>query len=82
VIGADAVGHSLGVTDANGFYQFSSDLTNRGGVWLKPGKLTSVVVPTGVNYEDSPWVDRSLALLITDDTRLDVELVRGPRTTH
>ena len=67
------LGRSWGATDANGFYRFSG-----GGVWLAPGKLTSVLVVTGNNYEDAIWFERSLEVLIADDTRLDVELVRRP----
>jgi len=64
------------VTDANGFYRFSGDLADRGGVWLAPGKPTSLLVVTGDVYEDGPWLSRSVEVLITDDTRLDVEIVR------
>jgi hypothetical protein len=49
-------------------------------VWLAPGKPTALLVVTGVNYEDAPWFERTLEVLITDDTRLDVALVRRPRT--
>ena len=45
--------HSWAKADSNGFYSFSGDLANGGGVWLSSGFLTAIGVQhTG--YQDPP----------------------------
>lgn len=67
--------HTWATADANGFYRFPGDLATGGGVWLSPGQPTSIIV-RGVNFEQQTWLGRNLDVLITGDTRFDVELVR------
>jgi hypothetical protein len=80
--------HTWATADSNGFYRFSGDLANGGGVWLSPGFLTAILVQhTG--YQDPPalpplrgpifhipdgpgWRE----VLIDGDTRFDIELAR------
>ena len=64
--------HTWATADANGFYSFSGNLANGGGVWLSAGKLTPVSVQAD-GYHD-PLGRREV--LIVGDTRLDFGLVR------
>jgi len=80
--------HSWSTTDSNGFYRFSADLENGGGVWLSSGFLTAIGVERA-GYQDPPglpplrgpmfhiptgpgWREVS----IDGDTRFDIQLVR------
>ena len=67
--------HTWATADADGFYRFPGDLATGGGIWLSPGQPTSIIV-RGMNFEQQPWLGRNLDVLITGDTRFDVELVR------
>jgi hypothetical protein len=67
--------HTWATADANGFYRFPGDLATGGGVWLSPGRPTSIIV-RGVHFEQETWLGRYLDVFITGDTRFDVELVR------
>jgi hypothetical protein len=66
--------HTWAIADANGFYRFPGDLATGGGIWLAPGRPTSIIV-RGMNFEQQPWLGRNLDVPITGDTRFDVELV-------
>jgi hypothetical protein len=80
--------HMFVLADDNGFYHFSGDLANGGGVWLTPGIPTDIAVG-GYNkdYEDPPGLPLSRRgagwreVLIDGDTRLDIELVRRAAAT-
>jgi hypothetical protein len=95
IAGADVYCEACGLTthtwaksDGNGFYTFSGDLANGGGVWLAPGFLTAISIQhTG--YQDPPGLpplrgpmfhipDGSgwREVLIDGDTRFDIQLVR------
>ena len=67
--------HTWATADARGFYRFPGDLAIGGGVWLSPGQPTAVSVG-GVDFEQQTWVGRNINVIMTGDTRLDVELVR------
>jgi hypothetical protein len=67
--------HTWATADANGFYSFSGDLTNSGGVWLSAGKLTPASARADGYYDPSGLLGRR-EVLIVGDTRLDFELVR------
>ena len=78
--------HSWAKADSNGFYSFSGDLANGGGVWLSSGFLTAIGVQhTG--YQDPPGLPPLRGPLfyippgpgwrevsINGDTRFDIEL--------
>ena len=80
--------HSWATADSNGFYSFSGDLGNGGGVWLASGFLTAIGVEhTG--YQDPPGLPPLRGPLfhipsgpgwrevsIDGDTRFDIQLVR------
>ena len=77
--------HTFATADDGGFYQFSGDLATGGGVWLASGVVTPLAVGGWFNkdFEDPPgqprpgWRD----VLITGDTRFDIELVRRAAAT-
>ena len=81
--------HTFADADANGFYHFSGDLANGGGVWLTPGIPTEIAVGGSYNkdYEDPAGLPLSRRgpgwreVLIDGDTRLDIELVRRAAAT-
>ena len=66
--------HTWAIGDANGFYRFPGDLATGGGVWLSPGRPTSIIVRGP--YEQETWLERNFDVPMTGDTRFDVELVR------
>jgi hypothetical protein len=79
------VGHTSAYTDANGYYSFSGDLSQDGGVWVQEGFTNPLIVrkegyddPTGLpprTWPGSPllgWRE----VTINGDTRFDIELVR------
>lgn len=77
-------GHSTVTTDASGFYRFSGDISDGGGVWVAPGYATYLIV-TKEGYGDPPglpatWWGGSRPgfreLTMRGDSRLDIELVR------
>ena len=71
--------HTFATADDQGFYQFSGDLATGGGVWLVPGVRTPIAVGTyNPDFTDPPGQPRPgwREVLITGDTRLDIELVR------
>lgn len=67
--------HTWATADANGFYSFSGNLANGGGVWLSAGKLTPVSVLAD-GYHDPSELRGRREVLIVGDTQLDFELVR------
>lgn len=67
--------HMWATTDANGFYRFSGDLANGGGVWLSAGKLTPASARADGYHDPSGLLGRR-EVLIVGDSRLDFELVR------
>ena len=67
--------HTWATADANGFYSFSGDLANGGGVWLSAGKLTPASARADGYHDPSGLLGRR-EVLIVGDTRLDFELVR------
>ncbi len=76
--------HTFATADDNGFYHFPGELATGGGVWLVPGVPTPIAVGSyNRDFEDPPgqprpgWRD----VLITGDTRLDIELVRRAAAT-
>jgi hypothetical protein len=67
--------HTWATANTDGVYRFPGDLATGGGIWLRPGQKTPVMV-AGVNFSTETWAGRQLYVLIDGDTRLDVELVR------
>ena len=83
-----ATTHTWATADGSGFYRFSGDLANGGGIWLSQGFLTAIYVlqrgyqdPLGLPPLRGPlfhtpsgpgWREVS----IEGDTRFDIELVR------
>ena len=67
--------HTWATADANGFYSFSGDLANGGGVWLSAGLRTPVSVQAN-GYQDPPWLGSERYVLINGDTRFDMQLIR------
>jgi hypothetical protein len=65
--------HTWAAADANGMYNFSGDPANGGGIWLKAGQRTPVLVQAE-GYRDPSGSPRYV--LIDADTRFDLELVR------
>ena len=75
--------HTFATADGNGYYHFSGDLANGGGVWVVPGVPTPIAVGYyNTDYEDPPGLPAIghgpgwREVLIDGDTRLDIELVR------
>ena len=71
--------HTFATADDDGFYHFSGDLATGGGVWVLPGVPTPVAVGFyNLDFKDPPGQLRPgwREVLITGDTRLDIELVR------
>jgi hypothetical protein len=71
--------HTFATADENGFYHFSGDLETGGGVWLVPGVRTPIAVGLyNSDFTDPPGQPRPgwREVLITGDTRFDIELVR------
>ena len=66
--------HTFATADANGFYSFSGDLANGGGVWLSAGIRTPVSVRAD-GYEDPPALGGRY-VLINGDTRYDMQMIR------
>jgi len=66
--------HTFATADANGFYRFSGDLADGGGVWLSPGIRTPVLVLAD-GYADPPGL-AGRYVLINGDTRFDMQMVR------
>jgi hypothetical protein len=66
--------HTWATADANGFYSFSGDLANGGGVWLSPGTRTPVSVSAD-GYQNPPGLGERY-VLINGDTRFDMQMVR------
>ncbi len=80
--------HAWATADSNGFYSFSGDLANGGGVWLSSGFLTAIGVehtgyqdPAGLPPLRGPlfviptgpgWREVS----VEGDTRFDIQLER------
>jgi hypothetical protein len=67
--------HTWATADPNGFYSFSGDLANGGGIWLSAGKRTAASARADGYYDPSGLLSRR-EVLIVGDTRLDFELVR------
>jgi len=71
--------HTFATADDNGAYHFSGDLATGGGVWVVPGVPTPIAVGFyNLDFIDPPGQLRPgwREVLITGDTRLDIELVR------
>ena len=69
--------HTWTTADANGFYIFSGDLANGGGVWLSGQPTPLLVAKDG--YGDPAACPPGFScreILINGDTRFDIELVR------
>lgn len=80
--------HAFATADDNGFYHFSGDLANGGGVWVSPGVPTPIAVGFyNSEYEDPPGLPATRfgpgwrEVLIDGDTSLDIELVRRTAAT-
>ena len=81
--------HMFVLADEGGFYQFSGDVANGGGMWLTPGVPTDIFVGVFYNpdYEDPPGITPARRgpgwreVLIDGDTRFDIELVRRVAAT-
>jgi len=80
--------HSWAKADSNGFYSFSGDLANGGGVWLSSGFLTAIGIEHA-GYQDPPGLPPLRGplytippgpgwreVLIDGDTRFDIQLAR------
>jgi hypothetical protein len=67
--------HTFATADASGFYSFSADLANGGGIWLSAGTSIPVMVWADGYYDPSNRQGQR-DVLILGDTRLDVELAR------
>jgi hypothetical protein len=76
--------HTFATADDDGFYHFSGDLATGGGVWVVPGVPTPIAVGFyNLDFNDPPGQLRPgwREVLITGDTRLDIELVRRAAAT-
>jgi hypothetical protein len=76
--------HTFATADDDGFYHFSGDLATGGGVWVVPGVPTPIAVGFyNLDFNDPPGQPRPgwREVLITGDTRLDIELVRRAAAT-
>jgi hypothetical protein len=67
--------HTWATADANGFYTFSGDLANGGGIWLVAGQRIPVLVQAE-GYRDPSGSFNPRYVLIVGDTRSDFELAR------
>ena len=74
--------HTWAIADANGFYRFAGNLATGGGVWLRPGTRTAVMVQRD-GYTDPPGVPIMFTsgggwreVPISGDTQFDIQLVR------
>jgi hypothetical protein len=69
--------HTWTTADANGFYIFSGDLANGGGVWLSGQPTPLLVAKDGYGDPAACLPGFSCReILINGDTRFDIELVR------
>ena len=78
--------HTWAYTDASGFYRFPPDPAQGGGIWLRPGIVTQISVVVRDGYTDPPGLPPLYGpvlnqtgwreVLITGDTRFDVQLVK------
>ena len=80
--------HTFAYADDYGFYHFSGDLAQGGGVWVNRGVPTPIAVGYyNKDYEDPPGLPPSRngpgwrEVLIDGDTKFDIELVRRPAAT-
>ena len=67
--------HTWATADANGFYSFSGNLAEGGGIWLSAGTPTPVWVQAP-GYHEAGGLFGPKEVLIVGDARLDFELVR------
>jgi hypothetical protein len=76
--------HTWAYTDASGVYRFPSDPAQGGGIWLRPGVVTQISVVLRDGYTDPPGLPTLIGtavngwreVLITGDTRFDIQLVK------